>query len=102
MKRLLLLVAVSRGGVLEQDLYEALNAHSHEAGALPPCRVSWQEFALLCQDLRPLVMPLRFGALGTLLCPRGRAVHRALLRLMGDQDEVGGPAVRRGRRRVTL
>lgn len=58
----MLFVVVSRNGVLEQDLYELVNASFHAFNRLGHCRCSWQMFCSLAADLAVLVPATTYGS----------------------------------------
>ena len=84
--RYCLFVLISRDGILENDIFDLLNAAEKQRIVLGDCRCSWQEFRCLKLYLEQLFPTLAFGNF-QLIVPRNNAV-KACLHEHFDNEEI--------------
>ena len=76
-QRYCVFVIISRCGILQQDLYELINASHHSKVVLGNCRCSWQKFRCLQSVLEPLFPVIAYGHLN-LISHRSLSIIKCL------------------------
>lgn len=76
-RRYCLFVLISRDGILEQDLFDLMNAAKQQKVVMGDCRISWQEYLSLKLHLLPFFSTLGYGE-NELIAPTSVRIMTAL------------------------